>query len=53
MESYDFMEGFFKIINILENENVAIMCMERFSKNCHRQLIGDFLNDINIQVIHL
>ena len=53
MDTTDFMDGFKVLLDLTQKGTVAIMCMERKTEHCHRRFISNFLEDINIQVIHI
>jgi uncharacterized protein (DUF488 family) len=52
-ESPQFMEGINKLISLLENGNIAILCKERKPQYCHRRYISEFLEKIGFRVKHI
>jgi len=53
MDTIKFMDGFKSLLDLIEKETAVIMCMEKKTEHCHRKFISHFLEDINIEVIHI
>ena len=53
MDTTDFMDGFKTLLDLTQKGTVAIMCMERKTKHCHRRFISRFLEDINQKLVHI
>ena len=53
MDTTDFIDGFKTLLDLTQKGKVVIMCMERKTRHCHRRFISHFLEDINIEVIHI
>jgi len=50
-EAYE--DGIRRLTELAEDGNVAIMCLERSHKYCHRKFIAKTLSEMGIKVIHI
>jgi uncharacterized protein (DUF488 family) len=53
MESEDFRKGIDELLKLAERKETVIMCAEALWWNCHRSLISDYLQSIDVDVIHI
>lgn len=53
MKTKKFEDGFKILLNLIEKENVVLMCREKAAKHCHRRFISALLEKLNVEVIHL
>lgn len=53
METGAYRDGIGKLKQLAEDGNVAIMCLERSHRYCHRRFIAKTLSEIGIEVIHI
>lgn len=53
MESQRFREGLNMLIKMAEREVVALMCVERNIRHCHRRFIAQQLENLGIEVKNL
>lgn len=53
MKSNNFKLGIKKLIEVAMNKRVAIMCLERNSRYCHRRYIESYLKDLGAEIIHI
>lgn len=52
-ESEAYKEGIRKIHELAEEDNLAIMCLERSRRYCHRRFISETLEKMDVKVVHL
>jgi uncharacterized protein (DUF488 family) len=48
-----FRQGIAKLLELAERGAIAFMCAERYYRNCHRQIISDYLSAKGHEVIHI
>jgi len=53
VETEAYWEGIRRLTKLAEDGNVAIMCLERSHKYCHRKFIAETLSEMGIEVIHI
>jgi uncharacterized protein (DUF488 family) len=53
VETETFLKGIRRLLELAENGNVAIMCLERSSKYCHRKFIDAALDKKGINVVDI
>lgn len=53
MESQKFKEGFESLLNIIREETVALMCIEKNAKYCHRRFIAQRLEKMGVEIINI
>ncbi len=53
MKTKKFEEGFKKLLSMVSNKNVCIICAETFPWKCHRRFIAQKLIEHGYEVIHL
>ena len=53
METEGYREGIRRLLGLLEEGRVALMCLERSPRGCHRRYISKTLEDLGIQVEHI
>lgn len=53
METEEYKEGIEKLIEFAKEDNVAIMCVERTPKACHRRYITQTLEGKGIDIKHI
>lgn len=51
METEEYKSGIKRLLKMAEENNVAIMCIERSYKYCHRKFIMQTLSEIGVKVI--
>jgi len=52
-QSEAYKEGIRKLHELAEEGNLAIMCLERSHKYCHRRFISETLENMGEKVVHL
>jgi len=53
MQTEQFREGTGKLIEISKQNRTCIMCMEPNPKYCHRRFISVYLEEKDIEVVHV
>lgn len=53
METETYKEGIKNLLELTKQCNVAIMCVERSPRACHRRFISQTLEDMNVRVVHI
>lgn len=53
METETYREGISRLLGHLEAGRVALMCLERSPKGCHRRYISKTLENLEIKVEHI
>lgn len=53
IKTYEFRDGFKKLLEFSKDKNVCIMCAEKFYWKCHRKFIINELKKHNIKVINI
>ena len=53
METEGYREGIGRLLGLLEEGRVALMCVERSPRGCHRRYISRTLEDRGIRVEHI
>lgn len=53
METEGYREGIRRLLGLLEEGRVALMCLERSPRGCHRRYISRTLEEQGIQVEHI
>lgn len=53
METEGYREGIRRLNGLLEEGRVALMCLERSPRGCHRRYISKTLVDLGIRVEHI
>jgi len=53
MMTDEFREGIRKLLELADQGKVAFMCAEQYYRNCHRQIISDYLMAKGHEVIHI
>lgn len=53
MQTAQFQENLDRLIDIIKDKPIAIMCAEALPWRCHRSLIGDALLVLNLEVIDI
>lgn len=53
METKEYEEGIRRLVELARKGNVAIMCMERKTKGCHRRYISRTLEEMGIKVAYV
>jgi len=51
METQEYKSGINRLLEMLQESNIAIMCVERNSKYCHRRFIMQTLSDMGVNVV--
>lgn len=49
----EFKRGLDRLIDLAENNRMAICCSERFAFKCHRRFVGFALKKLGYEVIHI
>ncbi len=49
----EYGEGLKKLIELLKRGNLALICVERSPKGCHRRFIASTLEGLGIKIIHI
>jgi uncharacterized protein (DUF488 family) len=52
-QSEPYKEGTRKLHELAEEANLAIMCLERSHRYCHRRFISETLEKMGVKVVHL
>jgi uncharacterized protein (DUF488 family) len=53
METKEFCAGIERLLNLVQQQRVAIMCSEAVWWRCHRSMISDYLKVKGIEVLHI
>jgi len=53
MESEDYMRGITRLLELAEVHRLAIMCVERNVRGCHRRHISRTLEEAGVEVVHI
>jgi len=53
MESEVYREGIKKLLELTKQGKVAITCLERSPKDCHRRYISQTLKDLDARIVHI
>ncbi len=53
METEEFRGGVERLLALVDNQRVAIMCSEAVWWRCHRSMISDYLKATGVKVIHI
>lgn len=53
MKTEEFSRGISKLLNEAKGKSVAVMCLERSHKGCHRKFIAEKLQELKVKVVHL
>jgi len=53
MKTEAYMRGIKDLLNLAKEGRVAIMCLERSPKGCHRRYISKTLQDLGVQILHI
>jgi len=53
METEEYMKGIRRLLELAKIDNIAIMCLERKSKYCHRRFIIETLSKMGIETIEI
>ncbi len=49
----DFKSGIKELLWIFKDYNIALMCMERDYRRCHRRYIAKYIESLGIKVVHI
>ena len=53
MKTEAYMRGIKDLLDLAEKGRVAIMCLERSPKGCHRRYISQTLQDLGVKILHI
>jgi len=53
MKTEAYMREIKDLLDLAKKRKVAIMCLERSPKGCHRRYISQTLQDLGIQILHI
>jgi len=53
MKTEAYMRGIKDLLDLAKKRRVAIMCLERSPKGCHRRYISQTLQDLGVQILHI
>jgi len=53
MKTEAYMRGIKGLLDLAKRGRVAIMCLERSPKGCHRRYISQTLQDLSAQILHI
>ena len=53
MESEEYLQGISRLLELAETHRVALMCVEKNVRGCHRRHIAKTLVEAGVEVIHL
>jgi uncharacterized protein (DUF488 family) len=53
MKTEEFKSGVEKLLEEAEGKNIALMCVERSHKGCHRRFISRYLEEEGVKVAHI
>lgn len=53
MKTEAYMKGIKNLLDLTKQGKVAIMCLERSPKGCHRRYISQTLKELDVKVVHI
>jgi uncharacterized protein (DUF488 family) len=53
MKTEEFKKGLDILLKEARGKNVAIMCLERSFRRCHRRFIAERLGELEVEIMHL
>jgi len=53
MKTEAYMRGIKDLLDLAKRGRIAIMCLERSPKGCHRRYISQTLQDLGVKILHI